>query len=60
MGKALNPLAGTRARPSCGHRRLSECPLSSEDWRAIWLAYLGFLAMCRLVAEQAHAREGKP
>ena len=53
------PLAGTRARPSCGHARPSECPLTGEDWRTIYLAYLGFLALCRIVSEQAHARAGE-
>lgn len=53
----MNALAGSRRRPSCGHRRPAECPLSHEDWFAIWMAYLGFLATCRYVCEQAHVRE---
>jgi hypothetical protein len=55
--RARNPLAGSRARPSCGHVRPSECPLTFEDWRAIWMAYLGFLSTCRFICEQAHARD---
>lgn len=50
-----SPLAGCHARPSCGHAKPSECPLRTEDWYAIWMAYLGFLAMCRFVCEKAHA-----
>jgi hypothetical protein len=56
MSKVTSPFAGIHARPSCGHRALAECPLSSEDWRVVYLAWLGFLATCRIVAEQAHAR----
>jgi hypothetical protein len=54
-----SPLAGSRAKPSCGHARPSECPLTYEDWYAIWMAYLGFLAMCRYVSEKAHARAAR-
>lgn len=50
------PLAGVHARPSCGHARPSECPLTIEDWRTIYFAYLAFLQLCRLISETAHAR----
>lgn len=43
-------------RPSCGHKRLQECPLSVDDWGEVYNALLGFLFTCRLVAERAHAR----
>lgn len=56
MARTPTPLAGSRARPSCGHARPCECPLSAEDYRAIWMAYLGFLATCRYISELAHAR----
>lgn len=54
--KATTALRGSRARPSCGHQHLGECPLSAEDWRVVWFAWLGFLATCRFVSESAHGR----
>ena len=45
------------AKPECGHKRLQDCPLTEDDWRVVYLAYLGFLQTCRLVAEDAHRRE---
>ena len=44
-------------RPTCGHTRLVECPLTVKDWESVFFAYLGFLHVCRLVSEQAHERE---
>lgn len=38
------------------HRLLSERPLTKEDWRAVWLAYQGFLAQVTLIADEAERR----
>lgn len=50
-------MSGSRSLPACGHRRLAECPLSADDWRSVWVAYLGFLHTCCVIAEAAHERE---
>jgi hypothetical protein len=46
-----------RPLPRCGHRRLMECPLSTDDWQQVLDAYLAFLHQCRAIAARAHARE---
>lgn len=58
MGSAPSRTA-RHQRPSCGHAKLVECPLTVADWNIVFLAYLGFLQTCRLVAEQAHDRATK-
>lgn len=50
-------MGARRPLPDCGHRYLVECPLTMEDWRAVFFAYLGFLHTCRMISDAAHERE---
>lgn len=47
----------TRPRPHCGHARLAECPLTSDDWSEVFTAFLAFRFVCAVIAERAHDRE---
>ena len=43
--------------PSCGHKKLVDCPLTQADWRVVLYAYAAFLETCRRVSQEAHRRE---
>lgn len=45
---------------SPANRRLTDEPLSAEDWYAVWLAYRAFISQIRIIVQLARDRKARP
>lgn len=54
----MSPVA-TRERPDCGHKALTECPLTAADWEQVFEAWVAFKTQCRMISDRAHARRDR-